>query len=79
MALSDMRAKPDCHQLGALCLMHFTTHFTVSLMNVTAHKNREEMRQQKDCIVNFGETPKVSVTGKDTKLVTRGAYLGAGV
>lgn len=73
MALSDMIAKPDCHQLGALFLMHFTTHFTVSLMNVTAHTSGEEMRQLNDCIVNFGETPTVSVNGKDTELVTRGA------
>lgn len=75
--LSNRTAKPYCAKHGfgfwglqeeALCLMHFTTGFTVLVVNVTDQKSREEMRLQKVPTANSGEAPKESMSGKDTEL-----------
>ena len=48
--------------------MHFTTGFTVLVVNVTDQKSREEMRQQKVPTENSAKAPKESMSIKDTEL-----------
>lgn len=80
VTLSDTIAKPDCAKIRlgfgeppdeALFLLHFTSHFTVLLMNRTDHKSKEAMRRHNVPTVNLGETPEDSVSGKDTELATK--------
>lgn len=48
-------------------------------MNITDPKSREAEGPHKVPTMSFGESPRDSVDGKDAELVTRDAWLAAGV